>query len=268
MTRDVFKKYKALFPEEQIKKYTSKYNAIEAIYSGLNQKVRGSDITEILQELNDLVGESIEINENDNDEVFIDLSNLDFDKLKELFKKKEINKAIYDLKDAVAKKLQKIMSQNPLRFEFYEKYLEIIESYNNGKDAETIKKAFEELVNFINEMSEEEHRAVKENLDEETLAIFDLLRKDSLSKIQVEEVKKVAVKTLEKLKDEKLNTERWRESTQISAQIKTTIHDNLLWLPEDAYEDSEVEDKTLVVYQHIYSNYYGGGQSIYNTFAA
>jgi len=268
MTRDVFKKYKALFPEEQIKKYTSKYNAIEAIYSGLNQKVRGSDITEILQELNDLVGESIEINENDNDEVFIDLSNLDFDKLKELFKKKEINKAIYDLKDAVAKKLQKIMSQNPLRFEFYEKYLEIIESYNNGKDAETIKKAFEELVNFINEMSEEEHRAVKENLDEETLAIFDLLRKDSLSKTQVKEVKKVAVKTLEKLKDEKLNIERWRESTQISAQIKTTIHDNLLWLPEDAYEDSEVEDKTLVVYQHIYSNYYGGGQSIYNTFAA
>jgi type I restriction enzyme R subunit len=46
------------------------------------------------------------------------------------------------------------------------------------------------------------------------------------------------------------------------------IRDNLLWLPEKSYLDDEVETKTVDVYQHIYSNYYGGGASTYNNYAA
>ena len=78
----------------------------------------------------------------------------------------------------------------------------------------------------------------------------------------------MAIKTLAKLKTEKLRVERWRESTQITAQVKTMIHDNLLWLPEKIYLDDEVETKAVDVYQHIYTNYYGGGASIYNTYVA
>ena len=51
----------------------------------------------------------------------------------------------------------------------------IIEEYNEGKDAEAVKKAFEELLKFVNEMNLEEQRSMRENLDEETLAIYDLL---------------------------------------------------------------------------------------------
>ena len=69
-------------------------------------------------------------------------------------------------------------------------------------------------------------------------------------------------------KAEKLKIERWRESTQIRAQVKTMINDNLIRLPLDRYEEEEVNTKSIVVYQHIYSNYYGGGASIYNSFAA
>tara|TARA_B110000090_G_scaffold132117_1_gene145484 strand:- start:82 stop:567 length:486 start_codon:yes stop_codon:yes gene_type:complete len=161
-----------------------------------------------------------------------------------------------------------MMAQNPLRLKFYEKYQEIIKEYNDGKDAEAIRIAFEKLVEHINAMNEEEHRAAKEGLDEETLAIYDLLRKDDLTKDEEAEVKKVAIKTLAKLKAEKLRVERWRESTQITAQVKTMIHDNLLWLPEKIYLDDEVETKAVDVYQHIYTNYYGGGASIYNTYVA
>ena len=114
-------------------------------------------------------------------------------------------------------------------------------------------------------MTVEEQRAVRENLeDQEALAIFDLLREGKeLEGKELKQVKKVARETLDKLKKEKLKIERWRESRQITAQVKGMIYDNLLWLPEDAYTDEDVSLKTVSVYQHIYSNYYGGGKSVY-----
>lgn len=269
MARNVFKKYKALFPEDLAKQFTKQYNAIEAIYNGLNQQVKEADITEVMKRLQELVGDSITINPDaKHDDVYIDLSNLDFEKLKRAFEKRTANKIVYDLLQAVEAQLKRMLDKNPLRLEFYDKYLKIIKEYNDGKDAEAIRKTFEELVKFINEMNEEEHRSAKEGLDEETLAIYDLLRKDNLTKKEEAEVKKVAIATLGKLKAEKLKVERWRESTQITAQVRTMIRDNLLWLPEESYLEEEVDTKTIDVYQHIYSNYYGGGASTYNTYAA
>ena len=267
MARNTFKKYKALFPEEQVKQFTAQYNAIEAIYSGLNQKVKEADITDVMKQLQELVGGSIEINtDSKHEDVYIDLSSLDFEKLKQAFEKRTANKIMYDLQKAVDARLKRMMAQNPLRLEFYEKYQQIIKEYNNGKDAEAIREAFEKLVKHINEMNEEEHRAAREGLDEETLAIYDLLRKESLTKNEEAKVKEVAIEMLAKLKTEKLRVERWRESTQITAQVKIIIHDSLIHLPQDNYLDDEVETKTVNVYQHIYSNYYGGGASTYNSF--
>ncbi len=99
---------------------------------------------------------------------------------------------------------------------------------------------------------------MRENLNEDGLAIFDLLRSGkTLSTEEIKEVKKIAVDTLEKLKTEKLIIDRWRESRQITAQIKTMIFDSFQWLPQPVYTDSDVADKTMSVYQHIYSNYSG-----------
>ena len=209
--------------------------------------------------LQNLVGDNVEIVEDKKQEaVHVDLSNLDFDALKKAYQKVDNkNKMVFDLQNAIDKKLDNMLKQNPTRMAFYEKYQKIIEEYNSGKDAEAIKKTFEELVKFLAEMDEEEHRAAREGLDEETLAIYESAT-----------VKKVAIETLEKLKAEKLRVERWRESTQITAQVQTMIHDTLLYLPQENYPDEEVEDKTVEVYQHIYSNYYGGGMSSYNSFAA
>ncbi len=59
---------------------------------------------------------------------------------------------------------------------------------------------FEALLNLVNDLDEEEHRAVREGLDEESLAIFDLLKKPELSAAEIKRIKKVAVALLEKLK--------------------------------------------------------------------
>ena len=60
-----------------------------------------------------------------------------------------------------------------------------------------------------------------------------------------------------------LKTDRWRESRQITAQVKGMIYDNLLWLPEESFIDEDVSLKIVSVYQHIYSSYHGGGKSVY-----
>ena len=263
--RNVANKYKALYPEEEVKQFTQQYNAIDAIYGGLNKEVKKADITELMKKLQELVGESIQIvSDPDREDIFIDLSDLNFEKLRELFEKQPMNKVVYDLQKAVAQKLNRMMQENPHRSDFYKKYLKIIQEYNEGKDEEAIKKAFEKLMKFFDELNHEEQRSMRENLDKETLAIYDLLRKDNLTKKEKNLVKGVAKKTLEKLKKEKLKGSMWRESAQISAQIRIMIRDSLLFLPQEKYPDKEIDIKTLDVYQHIYSNYYPGGSSIYD----
>ncbi len=273
MARDVFRKYKALYPEDEIKPFIKQFNAIEAIYDALNQKVKTADITEIMMQLQGMVNESVFIKNNkeyfdfvpNSEEQSIDLSGLDFDKLKRAFAKiKMKNTMVFDLQKAIEKKLKQMIKENPLRLEFYEKYKEIIDDYNNGKDINATKKAFDDLTDFLETLSEEDTRAMREGLDEETLAIFDLLKKESLTDNEIEEVKKVSKQTLETLKTKKLKVERWRESTQLKAQVKTTIYDSLLKLPQEPYPDKEVDEKTNVIYQHIFTNYFGGGKSVYD----
>jgi len=200
------------------------------------------------------------------DGVYVDLSTLDFDKLKAAFAKApRKNTLTYNLQQAIEKKLEQMLKENPLRLEFYDRYQEIITDYNEGKSLENTVAAFEKLSDFVKDLTVEEKRAVRENLkDQETLAIFDLLREGKeLEGKELKMVKKVATETLSQLKAEKLQIERWKESRQVKAQIKLMIYENLLELPEKQYTDEEVSSKSVSVYQHIYSNYYGGGRSVY-----
>jgi type I restriction enzyme R subunit len=270
MARNVFRKYKSLYPEKEAIPHQKKYNAIDAIYNLLNQKVKSADVTEIMMQLQTLVSDSVVVKDNmmsdTGKEVFVDLSTLDFDKLKAAFAKvPRKNTMTYNLQQAIDKKLEQMLKENPLRLEFYDRYKEIIAEYNSGKTLENTVRAFEKLSDFVKDLTNEEKRAVRENLqDQEALAIFDLLREGKeLEGKELKQVKKVARETLDKLKAEKLNIERWRESRQVTAQVKGMIYDNLLWLPEVAYTDEDVHSKSATVYQHIYSNYYGGGKSVY-----
>ena len=267
MAQNVFRKYKALFPEPQAKAHTKDHNAIEAIYKQLNKKAKSADITEVMKKLQSLVSDSISVKQSDNaDGVYIDLSNLDFDKLKAAFAKSDQkNTMTYTLQQIIENKLEQMLKENPLRVEFYERYKEIIDAYNAGKSLENTVKAFDDLNDFVKDLSVEEQRAVRENLgDQEVLAIFDLLTKGKeLDNEDVKKVKKVAKDTLDKLKAEKLSIERWRESREVIAQVKIVIHENMLHLPIESYSDEDVDTKATDVYQHIFASYRGGNDSVY-----
>lgn len=191
-------------------------------------------------------------------------------KLKAAFQKiPRKNTFVYNLQQAIEKKLQQMLKENPLRLEFYEHYQEIIEEYNKGKSLEDTVKAFDSLNEFIQELTAEDKRAITEDLgDQETLAIFDLLREGKeLKGKELKKVKKVATETLEKLKTGKLKIERWRESRQITAQVKTMILENLQYLPVETCSDDEVDERTNKIYQHVFTNYPGGERSVYDRVA-
>ncbi|MEN9425115.1 MAG: hypothetical protein RL122_2498, partial [Pseudomonadota bacterium] len=257
------------------KPYTPEFNAIEAIYDQLNQKKAAVDITAVMRRLQQEVNLSVTTLEKAGDtdcphpdDDYVDLSTLDFDKLRAAFAKStEKNTVVFDLQQAIAQRLAQMMQQNPTRLVFYEKYQAIIQAYNDGKDLQAVQKAFDELNVFLKkELTPETERAMREELDEETLAIFDLLKKPTLSLEERKKVKEVAKETLDILKAEKLKIERWRESTQVAAQVRVIIDERLQWLPADSYPDDELEIRGFQVYQHVYSHYQGGGVSAYGRF--
>lgn len=80
------------------------------------------------------------------------------------------------------------------------------------------------LVEFAQELKVENKRAIAENLEEEELAIVDLLTKPDITLTEKEklDVKKVAKELLSTLKQEKLVL-NWRRRQKTKADVKVTI---------------------------------------------
>jgi type I restriction enzyme R subunit len=115
------------------------------------------------------------------------------------------------------------------------------------------------LLKFVQELDTEEKRALQEELDEESLAIFDLLRKPDLSKKEIKRVKEIAVDLLKTLKEEKLRVDHWREKEATRDAVQQAIHDFLYQdetgLPLESYTEMEVTNKSADVFRHIYRVY-------------
>ena len=130
---------------------------------------------------------------------------------------------------------------------------------NREKDRVTIENTFAALLKFVQELDNEEHRAIREGLDPESLALYDLLLKPGLAKRDVDRIKKVAAELLAALKAEKLRIENWREKEATRDAVQVTI-ENFLWddntgLPAPAYSEEDVKSKSLDVYRHVHRVY-------------
>ena len=111
----------------------------------------------------------------------------------------------------------------------------------------------------MQELDEEEGRAVREGLDEESLAIFDLLKKKDLSASDIKRIKDVAIDLLETLKAEKLRIDQWRDKESTRDAVRVTIQD-FLWrdetgLPVDSYTEGDVMARTDEVFRHVFRAY-------------
>ncbi len=189
-----------------------------------------------------------------------DISGIDFDRLKREFERSPAKKtSVQNLRHAVETRLRRLLRQNPLRTDFQRHYEKIIADYNREKDRVTIEQTFEALLKLVQGLDEEGSRAVREGLDEETLAIFDLLKKRDLTAADVKRIKAVAVDLLEALKAEKLRVDQWRDKEATCDAVKLAIHDFLYsdktGLPVHAYQEAEVTACSEQVFRHVHRVY-------------
>lgn len=270
LAREVFKKYKALMPDKAIYNYKEKRDAISALYSLINQKIEEADITHVVKDVQDVVNKSIdslniELEKIEGHGQKVDISGLDFKRIEEEFLKVEGSKnvAVQSLKDRVNKKLNKLLDQNPLRIDYYEKYQDIIDDYNRGKEYKAVKEIFDQLVVLLGDLSEEEKRAGRENLEEDELTVFDMLNKGKkISDKEKAEVKSAASTLLSRLKSNEFKVNHWADKVQTAAAVKKAINDYLYSnLPYPTFEDGDIAVKTELLYNYFkerYANYWQG----------
>ena len=264
LARELFKNYKALMPDKSIYKFQPKRDAINALYATITAKVEQADITYIVRQVQQVVNESIATYNVALDKIEgygekIDISGLDFKKIEAEFLKlkgKE-NIAVQSLKSKVEKKLNRMLKDNPLRIDFYERYQEIIDDYNRGKDYKALKEIFDEMVVLFGELSEEGKRAERENLAEDELLVFDMLCKEKkITDKEKATVKEAACSLLERLKNNEFKVVQWTEKTQTSSAVKRKINDFLFkQLPHPAYEDKDISLKTELLFTEFKTRY-------------
>lgn len=201
--------------------------------------------------MNDLQEQAYTYNINASKE--IDLSKLDFARLRAEFPEKKHQRIQFaDLRELMEKKLKQMLGQNKTRGTFLERFRQVIEDYNSG--SLSIELAYEELVEVAENLSEEQQRAAKNGMTEAQLELFDLLKKERLTKQEKKEVKLAAKQLLEILFDakNKILIQEWHKEkatqSKVKGEIRTILDDHL----PTSYDRQIFGEKLDVVFQHFY----------------
>lgn len=192
----------------------------------------------------------------------IDLSKMDMQKLREEYKQAEYkNIEIADLRAFISEKLQQMMRQNVTRISFAEKLQQIIDRYNAG--GTITEDYFSDLMSFMEKLREEEERHIREGLSEKELELFDLLKKENLTKKEEQEVKLTARHLLKRLTEEKPSVliNDWHKDTQTKLQVDKAIGDVLEKFLPETYDRIIFKDKCNTVFQHFYLQAVQGGRA-------
>ena len=112
-------------------------------------------------------------------------------------------------------------------------------------------------------LTEEEARALSEGLDEEQLAIFDLLMRPApdLSEAEKTQVKQVADELLRRLSAAS-SCSTGARSRSTRAAVRVAVEETLDRLP-DAFTRQIYAQKCDAVYQHVFDSYWDDGHSVY-----
>jgi type I restriction enzyme, R subunit len=268
LAASVARLYKAILPDPA----ATELHPACVLFAVLAEKIRSKtgdpDISSVMHDVEGVLDSSIAAEGyviRDEESAKVDLSKIDFEKLKKHFARAHKHTEVERLRNAISKQLTQMVCLNRSRMDYLKKFQDMIEEYNAGSsNADTF---FENLVAFVEELNEEEKRSIAENLSEEELAILDILTKPEmkLSPKEGRDVKKVARQLLETLKREKLVLD-WRKFQQSRAAVRQCIEEVLDRLPR-AYSKDLYQTKCAAVYGHVYDAYFGEGRSVYSRLA-
>jgi type I restriction enzyme R subunit len=257
--------YKAILPD----KLANEFSRLRAVTKYLADTIAAyterPDISAVMGRVEQLLDESVAANEylipeGDADSLF-DLGAVDWDGLEEAFKDGRPRTAAQRLRSLLSAQITALVRLNPTRVDLVERFEKLVADYNAG--SMNTEAFFQELLAFKKTLTEEEARSLSEGLDEEHLAVFDLLMRPApeLSDAETVQVKKVADELLAILKRDKLVLD-WRKQQATRAAVRVTVEETLDRLPE-AFTRQIYAQKCDVVYQHVFDSYWDNGRSVY-----
>lgn len=267
--------FKAILPDPA----ANEFGPARAVFIHLAEKTRGltepPDISHVTGAVEELLDRSVAANayiirtpeEPDAAKHRIDLSRINFAALAARFAKSGTKHTEAErLRAAVAAKVAAMVRLNPTRIDWDERFRELIEEYNAG--SHNVEEFFRRLLVFAEDLDEEERRGVAEGLDEEQLALYDLLLKPGpdLSDAERNQVKVAARSLLDVLKRKKLVLD-WRKRQRARANVRVAVEKVLDEHLPRAYDKRTYTAKCDAVYQHIYDSYWDDGGSVYSAVA-
>ncbi|QTF55365.1 type I restriction endonuclease subunit R [Stutzerimonas frequens] len=265
--RIVSRVYRAILPDPDANELAPDAVLISVIAQKIKALAPPVDISEVMQQVEELLDRSIApvpyIIKEDDDQPLHDLSKIDFEKLKEKFSQGRKRTEAEKLRALLSMKLETMLTENPTRKDFMEKFQKLIDAYNSG--SLNIEVFFKQLVDLTADLQVEDQRAIRENLSEEELALFDILTKPvpELADKERAQVKKVCKELLETLKAEKLVLD-WRKKDRARSDVRRTLE--IVFdrgLPE-SYDEGIYAEKCEMAFHHIFTSYYGAGESVYS----
>ena len=258
--RELFRMFKYLEKGEVGEETVHYKNAISAVYDQLQEKRVHADNSALMAQINKIVSDAVSVKKNNalEENKKFDISKIDFDRLRREFERvQNKNLLLKDLQELVESRLASMLRNNPLRIDYYQRYQEIVEEYNQDNKKDEIAIVFENLMKLVSELDEEQKRYVIEGFDsDEELSIYDLLVSgQTLSKEDIKKVKKLAQEMLSKIKSRIRELDHWRDKEETQSIISIMIRD-LLWanLPE-SYSDNEIVVYKQALYEYIYNTY-------------
>ncbi|MCP4153353.1 MAG: DUF3387 domain-containing protein, partial [bacterium] len=112
---------------------------------------------------------------------------------------------------------------NSMRGDFADRYRAIVDRYNSG--GSSTENYYEDLVDFMDSLDEEEQRHTREGLTEVELELFDILLKDKIAngdKIKVKNAARKLLPALLKARPRVL-VQDWYKGTQSKLRVKEAI---------------------------------------------
>jgi type I restriction enzyme R subunit len=251
--------YESLRPDVFKMDFDPKYKeAILYLRGVVEGKIRPEKLEKAKELVNELLDQSVLVAEdarkytiNDTGKE-IDISKMDVNELREMFKRtKNKNLEIADLREHIEKMLARMLRRNITRSNFAERFRNIIDEYNAGGSQND--DFYEKILKFMEALKAEEDRHIREELSEEELEIFDLLRKDKLTKDEEKKVKLAAMELYKTLcdKQSELFIVGWQNDAKPKERVKAEIIDILNQHLPDSYEREIFTQKSNIVFDHI-----------------
>lgn len=268
---DVARLYKAVMPDPVIPELDPRCQVIAEMATALRAQSEPVDISGVLQGISETLDGSILAEPHvapGAPATTIDLSQIDFESLEKKFATSNTkNSETQKLRALIERKLDKLIRLNATRYDYLDRFQKMVEEYNSG--AMSIEQLFQQLAKFSTELTEEEHRHIRENITEEELAVFDILTRPGpdLSSTETDQIKRICRDMLAKLKTEKLVLD-WRNRRTTRAAVRVAIEEMLdSGLPEK-YTVDLFEEKCGALFQHLLEKYPQSDSSAYNDSAA